>query len=147
MTDEQHTPGDETKLNKAVFSKSTAAHEEAAKAIAGRRLKGRLALGALAVTAVLSAIGLMTKSVKEGPDRVDVTPKYNTDDNTAKPGQMPEKIRQELERERASRNQSSALPPTQQFAEVSASVDSPYEARQVVTPTVVTAPPRPGGMG
>lgn len=104
---------------------------------------------AAAVTTALTAIGYLTSKPTERDTevtgRTDIEPQKL--DNNA-PAALREELRREAERlNKKDKDKSSALPPTQQFAEVSASVDSPYGARQVVTPTVVTAPPRPGGMG
>lgn len=124
-----------------------------AKNYLGKKLRKWGAVAA-AVTTALAAIGYLTSKPTERDTevtgRTDIEPQKL--DNNA-PAALREELRHEAEllnkkeKEKKNENKSSALPPTQQFAEVSASVDSPYEARQVVTPTVVTAPPRPGGMG
>lgn len=99
------------------------------------------------VGAALVAIGYLTPKATERDTEVtgrsDTKPQ-KLDDNA--PAALREELRREAERlNKMEKEKSSALPPTQQFAEVSASVESPYEIRQVVAPAVT--PPRPSGMG
>jgi hypothetical protein len=151
MVDIKKTPHGSIKLDPIKPPEQTTGHEAGTMAShvknAAVKKVGRLGLIATAVGTVLVAIGYLTPKATERDTEVtgrsDTKPQ-KLDDNA--PAALREELRREAERlNKMQKEKSSALPPTQQFAEVSASVESPYEARQVVAPAVT--PPRPSGMG